>query len=259
MEENNIETKKKIKVYCAHPSTGNRSDAQVYALRDIAEQYKEAIEFVYPASLAMRVFHDFARNAMVEDFLKTDCDVCWFLDSDVSPPISVGTLITQHYDKWKVAGCPYPLFLTPIGEEQPKINFAIYNDYGHGFNNAPLPPSGTDFVNGIATGCIFVKREIFETLTAPWFEFKYEEKTRKMILGEDIGFCKKVNALGHKFFVDYSMLCRHFKNVDLLDINNYVISEFNARWLDQDRFMRSQLAKFKLGIGVKEKSPLILP
>lgn len=250
---------KKIKVYMGIPSTGTRSDAQIYCLRDIQDQYKDAVEFVYPPSLCMRIFHDFARNAIVEDFLKTDCDVLWFLDSDVVPPLSIGTLLTEHYDKWKCAGAPYPLFLTPAGEEQPKINFAIYNDYGHGYRNTMLPPSGTDFVNGIATGCIFIKREILETLTSPWFEFVYDQKTRKMILGEDIGFCKKVNALGHKFFIDYSMLCRHFKSVDLLDVNNYVISEFNARWMDQDRFLRSQLAELRLGLKdlKKKSSPII--
>lgn len=254
------EIKKKIKVYMGIPSTGNRSDAQCYTMREIERQYADAIEFVYAPSCTMRIFHDFARNAVVEEFLRTDCDVLWFLDSDIVPPTSVPMLVTEHWDKWKVAGAPYPLFLTPHGEEAPKINFAIYNDYGRGFNNAPLPPSGTDFVNGIATGCIFIKREILEEMPAPWFEFKYDEKTRKMTIGEDIGFCKKVNALGHKFFVDYSMLCRHFKNVDLLDVSNYVISEFNARWLDQDRFMRSQIAQIKLGLkSAPEKSALILP
>ncbi len=247
---------KKIKCYMGIPSTGNRSDAQVYMMREIERQYADAIEFVYPPNLAMRIFHDFARNAIVDEFLKTDCDVIWFLDSDICPPASVPLLITRDWDKWKVAGAPYPLFLTPQGHDQPKVNFAIYTDYGHGYNTAPLPPSGTDFVNGIATGCIFVKREILEAMEAPYFEFKYEEKSRKMCLGEDIGFCKKINAMGHKFFIDYSMLCRHFKNVDLLDVNNYAISEFNARMLDYDRQLRSQIAQIKLGIAPK-KSGLI--
>lgn len=255
--------KNKIKMYLGIPSTGNRSDAQCYTLRELERQYGEAIEFVYPPSCTMRIFHDFARNAIVEDFLKTDCDVLWFLDSDIVPPTSVLLLITEHWEKWKCAGAPYPLFLTPQGHDTPKVNFAIYTDYGYGYNPAPLPPSGTDFVNGIATGCIFVKREIFEQMERPWFEFKYDEKTRKMTIGEDIGFCKKVNAMGHKFFIDYSMLCRHFKTVDLLDVNNYVISEFNVRMLDYDRMIRSQIAKVRLGIDEKKraekKSVLELP
>lgn len=251
---------KKIKCYLGIPSMGNRSDAQMYALRDIEEQYKDQIEFVYPTRFTQRIFHDFARNMAVEEFLKTDCDVIWFLDSDISPPTSIGTLITAHWDKWKAAGAPYPLFLTPAGCDQPKVVFAVYNDYGKGYNTTDIPQMGIDFVNGIASGCIFVKREVFEAMEKPYFEFTYEPETRKMKMGEDIGFCKKVNAQGHKFFIDYSMLCRHFKNIDLLEVNNYVISEFNARWLEHDRFMRSQIAEIRLGLNkAQTRSKLILP
>lgn len=249
---------KKIKLYMGIPSLGDRSDVQMYNLREMERLFGDRIEFVYPKHYVGRIFHDYARCKIVEDFLATDCDVLWFLDSDVAPPACIGEILTMHYDKWQVAGAPYPLFITPTGHDIPKIVFAVYEDLGQGFRCAQVPNQGTGFVDGIATGCIFIKREIFAQLEKPYFEFKYNPETREMVEGEDLGFCRKVRALGHKFFIDYSMSCHHFKRVNLLDVNNYAINEFNERWLEQDRFFRSQLAQAKLSKGVK-KSALILP
>lgn len=252
------EIKKKIKVYMGIPSLGDRSDVQNYNLREMERQFGDRVELVYPKNYVGRIFHDYARNKIVEDFLATDCDVLWFLDSDVAPPACIGELLTIHYDKWHLAGAPYPLFITPTGHDMPKIVFAVYEDLGHGYHCAQVPKDGVGFIDGIATGCIFVKREVLEKMEKPYFEFKYNAETREMTEGEDLGFCKKVNKLGYKFFIDYSMTCHHFKRVNLLDVNNYAINEFNERWLEQDKFFRSQLTQIKLGMGVK-KSSLILP
>lgn len=252
--------KKKIKLFVATPSLGDIHHSQEYSRRDMEKYYAAEIEFVYPKHFVGRIFHDYARNKMVEQFLATDCDAIWFLDADICPPNSVVELITRHWDEWKVAGAPYPLFIKPAGHDIPKVVFAVYEDLGKGYHSAAIPKDGTGFVDGIATGCIFIKREVFERLEKPYFEFKYDSETREMTEGEDIGFCKKVNALGLKFFIDYSMTCNHFKRVNLLDVNNYCINEFNERWLEQDRFLRSQLTEIKLGIAKpKPKSSLILP
>lgn len=258
--------KRKYKIYMGLPSMGDRSDVQMYSLRDMERHYKDEVEFVYPRHWVGRIFHDYARNQIVEDFLKTDCDAIWFLDADVAPPNSAIEIVTKHFDKWEVAGCPYPLFLKPSGHDIPKIVFAVYSELesGKGLKTKEsIPKDGLDFVDGIATGCIFIKRAVFEKLKKPYFEFKYNPESREMVEGEDIGFCHKVRALGHKFFIDYSMVCHHFKRVNLLDLNNYVITEFNERWMEQDRFMRSQLARAKLGLNrdglVAAKPKLILP
>lgn len=245
---------KRVKVYLGLPSLGDTHQSQMYALRDMEKFYSDKVEFVYPKHFVGRIFHDYARNKIVEEFLATDCDVIWFLDSDISPPNTSIELVTKHWDEWKVAGCPYPLFLRPQGHEQPKVVFAVYDN---GFQNASIPPNGTGFVDGIATGCLFIKREILEAMPKPYFEFKFNEETREMTQGEDLGFCRKVSEMGHKFFIDYSMLCNHFKRVNLLDVNNYAINEFNERWMEQDRFMRSQIAELRLGIKKVKPSSII--
>jgi len=66
---------------------------------------------------------------------------------------------------------------------------------------------------------------VFDKLERPYFEFKYDPITRAPVEGEDIGFCLKLHRLGIQFFIDFSMVCKHYKNnIDLLEMNNYAMS-----------------------------------
>lgn len=237
---------KKIKLYVAIPTVGNVLDGQEYVRRRLEKIYGDRIEFVYPERCTRRIFHDFARNSMVKDFLATDCDVMWFLDSDVLPPDNVLDLVTEHWDKWQAAGCPYPVFMT-VGNKEDDIKQVVMAMYKKseetgGMHACAVPTGGgTGFVDGIATGCIFLKRSVFEGMEEPYFEFKYDAKTRHIIEGEDLGFCFKLAKRGIQFFTDYSMVCGHEKKVDLLDVNNYAINYANNAIKAYDATIRSQI------------------
>jgi GT2 family glycosyltransferase len=247
----------RTKLFVAVPTTNGIVDSQVHAMRELENKYKDKIEFVYPEKSVRRIFHDFARNEMVKEFLSTDCDLMWFLDSDICPPNNVLDLITEHGDKWKVAGAPYPVFMVPAGERDPAVLFCVYKDSEKGMSPKDIPYDGVEFVDGLATGCMFIKREVFEKLEKPYFEFKFDPETRHMTEGEDIGFCKKVLKLGYKFFTDYSMVCKHYKNVCLLEVNNYTINYANNSVKRYDALIKAQIGELKL--QSKPKSNLILP
>lgn len=272
---------KKIKCYLGIISTGTRHDAQIYLLEELKERYKDKIEFVYPKQCIHRTFHDFARNAVVEEFLESDCDVLWFLDSDVVPPKHVGDLIAVHWDKWQAAGACYPIWMVPPGGSEICVLFTAYkgvveDDTQKGIRMTEVPRSGVEFIDGLATGCMFLKRSVFDSLEKPYFEFKFNPETRQMKEGEDLGFCLKLSKKGIKFLTDYSMVCKHYKTVCLLDINNYAVSMSNCKVLEYDKEIRDQvqhavIAAEKAGFdrGVREanvpkgqrttKSGLILP
>lgn len=234
----------KKKIYMGFPTNGSVVDAQAYALRALQERYGDKVEFVYPEKLVNRIFHDFARNAIVEEFLESDCDVLWMLDSDVVPPTHVLDLVTVHWEKWEVSGAAYPVFMTQPGEELKQLVFTAYRGTnGLGMGPSRIPYSGEDLVDGLATGCLFIKRDVFKKLEKPYFEFKYDETNRKMREGEDLGFCLKLQKLGIKFFTDFSMVCKHYKNVDLLEMNNYAITFANKAVENYDRIVREQVAK----------------
>lgn len=238
----------KTKVYLGIPSTGERVDSQIYFLEEVKRRYGDRIELVYPQQCVHRSFHDFARNAFVEDFLASDCDILWFLDSDVVPPKHILDLITMHGDKWEAAGAPYPVWMVPPGGTETTVIFTAYkgiveNDHTKGIGIAEVPRGGTDFVDALATGCLFLKRSVFEKLEKPYFQFKYDPETMQLREGEDLGFCLKVSKLGIRFFTDYSMVCKHYKKVCLLDVNNYAISMANKRVLEYDAEIRPQVEK----------------
>ncbi len=260
---------KKIKCYMGIPTTGSIVDSQVHTLRELEKKYADVVELVYPEECVNRIFHDAARNAIVEEFLESDCDVLWFLDSDVTPAKHVLDLIAVHYDKWKVAGAPYPVFMGQLGEEDRQIVFTVYKgSNGKGLSPTKIPYEGTDFVDGIATGCLFIKREVFSKLEKPYFEFKYDPITRVPVEGEDLGFCLKLNKLGINFFVDYSMICKHKKELDLLEMNNYAISYAQKAVDAHDRIFRGQIEALQARLKAKmapttspstPQSKLILP
>jgi hypothetical protein len=191
----------KIKVFMGQPSTGQVVDFQAYVLRDIAERFSDKVELVYPKQLAHRIFHDAARNGIVEEFLDSGCDVLWFLDSDVVPTPHIMELVTNHYDKWMCAGAPYPIFMCNGNEPGRQIVFTAYQNVdGTGLRPSRVPYEGLDYVDGLATGCLFIKREVLEKMPKPYFEFQYDPITRAPVVGEDLGFCLKMAKEGIKFF-----------------------------------------------------------
>lgn len=224
-----INNGKKVKVYLGWCSTGQREDLHLYLLRDLKDRYGEICDLILPDMCVHRIFHDRARCDVVDEFLASDCDVLWFLDSDVCPPNHVLDLVAHHYDKWQIAGAPYPIANIAPGCSDFGINWTVYKDVStnevgqRGIHMSELPAEGQEFVDGLATGCLFIKREVFSKLQKPWFEFKYDQETRRIIEGEDLGFALKCHDLGIKFFVDYSMVCGHHKRVNLLEMSNFAM------------------------------------
>lgn len=253
----NPQTGKRWKVYMSLPSNGTVCDFQSYALRELENRYRDEVELVYPTVLCQRIFHDHARNGIVEDFLDTDCDIMLSLDSDIVPPKHLLDLVTMHGDKWKCAGAPYPIFMAQPGESHRQVTITAYKSLGPDpvtkhprLAPSPVPDQGTDWVDGLATGCLLIKREVFAKLEKPYFEFKYDENTRMPVVGEDIGFCIKMHKLGIKFFTDYSMVCKHYKNnIDLLEINNYAVAfaqkhiDVYRQEMDKTRAQLDEVAK----------------
>ena len=239
----------KIKVYCAWMSTGLREDIHLYLLRDLQERYGDKIELVFPDNCCWRFPHDHARNGHTNEFLESECDVLWFLDSDVCPPKFILDLIanTKTFESWQIAGAPYGLWMPLVPGEQNRVVFTTYDGTvrdkdgnATGIHMTECPAEGQAFVDGIATGCMFIKREVFEKLEKPYFEFKFHPVTRNVIEGEDLGFCLKANKLGIKCLIDYSMVCKHYKRVDLLDVSNYAMDFAKNKIKEYDLVMREQ-------------------
>jgi len=65
-------------------------------------------------------------------------------------------------------------------------------------------------------GFILVKAGVFEALPYPWFKQEMEVINNDVYyLSEDIGWCKRVKALGYKIYVDPFIRVGHEKSVVL--------------------------------------------
>jgi hypothetical protein len=245
----------KKKIFVAVPTMGSITDGQPRVLRNLEKRYGDEIEFVYPKETVRRMFHDYARNAMVEEFLESDADILWFLDSDIVPPVHVLDLVTLHGDKWMVAGAPYPIFICPKEGDSPQVVIAVFNGTdGKGLCPTKIPYDSTAYVDGLATGCLFIKREVFSQLKKPYFEFIFDQESRQIREGEDLGFCRRMREMGHKFFVDYSMVCKHYKTVCLLDVNNYAIQYAQNSVLAYDAEVRPKIEILAEKLKLAKKS-----
>ncbi len=226
----------RTKVFLALPSTGQREDYHTYIIDHWRKRYEDDIEFVLPERCENYFQHDFARNSYTERFLESDCDIMLFLDSDVIPPEHLFDFVTVHGSKnWLIAGAPYPLWLARPGTNDMAVCYSAYKGNApdergqHGFKMAFVPSQGVEWLDGLATGCLLIRRELFSKLARPFFEFKRNPKTMEVIEGEDLGFALKLQKLGVRYLCDHGMVCGHYKRVNLLEIQNYATRMSNEK------------------------------
>uniref|UniRef100_A0A6H1ZQ26 Putative glycosyltransferase n=1 Tax=viral metagenome TaxID=1070528 RepID=A0A6H1ZQ26_9ZZZZ len=88
---------------------------------------------------------------------------------------------------------------------------------GADYNKKVLPPEGTvigaeegDFVKceGIATGFLLIKTEVFKKLKHPWFFYEADEQGN-CITGDDMWFCKIAREAGYDIWCDKTIKVFH--------------------------------------------------
>ena len=142
-----------------------------------------------------------ARNHCVHEMLKKDYTHLFFMDSDmVFPDGTLKRLLSHDVD---IVGGFYVR----------KRNGFFPNAFllGERPRNKYVTEWVTDFkeVEGIGTGCLLIKRAVFESIKCPWFEYKWNgEPTGKMIT-EDLIFCDKAKNAGFKIYCDGKIRCGH--------------------------------------------------
>jgi len=71
-------------------------------------------------------------------------------------------------------------------------------------------------VDGLGAGCMMIKREILESMEAPFKDKIRENGTRS--IGHDYFFCERAKKRGYKIYADWNVLCDHVKKVPLITI-----------------------------------------
>lgn len=158
---------------------------------------------------------DDARNAVVREFLETDCTHLMFLDADVVwEPDAIVQLCKRDLD---IVGGVYP-FRRDGGENMP-VRLMDHR----------RPVDGLIEIEGLPTGFMLIARHVLETMAAeaPW----YWDKVYKTAMvfdrpdpdqngtrwGGDIAFCNRWRARGGKLFADVELRLGHVGDVTLSD------------------------------------------
>lgn len=143
-----------------------------------------------------------------------------FVDADTVPPADALKRLLSH-DKDIVSG------LTPIFRVDPKTGEGqtFDNCFTHfdtdektgKVKQTHMAQRGTGLQKIIRCGssCILIKREVFEALEAPYYEFLYNPDHTEHIRSEDIHFCDKAKAEGFELWADTDVACQHYKEVML--------------------------------------------
>ena len=144
-----------------------------------------------------------ARNAIVNDLLAGDATHLVFVDADVVIPVHAIAALVEA-DKDIVTGiyfqkeAPYlPLImvkgsLPKHGKKKGLHSFIV-----------EWPKDKIFPIDNGGLGCCLIKKEVFERIKAPWFEWKEGES------GEDINFFMKAKAEHIDMFCHPQVLCGH--------------------------------------------------
>ena len=161
---------------------------------------------------------DNARNRAVKDFLEDYDDYFFHIDDNIIPPENtLRELIKADKDViaptcfiWKPGddGIPFPMALA--------LRYDDKKEYW------PFLGKGVEEVDAITGGCHLVKREVFEKIERPYY-FTYH-KNGLVIYSEDMVFSQQCQKLGYKLYNHFGLLCKHYKTIDIKDVNNLMVN-----------------------------------
>ena len=155
------------------------------------------------------------------DFLNGGEDYWLSMDTDNPPQNNPLDLIDYDCD---LVGCPTPVWHSEVIGDRPfYLNALDKKDDGF---TPHEPAEGLQQVDAIGSGCFLVARRVMDTLKdqMPFMRTWGSDGLVKM--GGDYTFCGKVKEAGFKIWAHYDYVCRHFNEVELLE----VIKAFGAMY-----------------------------
>ena len=180
---------------------------------------------------------DVARNLIVETFLQTDATHLLFLDADMTfPGDTILRLLSR--DKDVIGGTYFARTDTPI----PHIyDFQRVDDLGRRwyaskgremadylkrhpehsvFGHAAVLQDSDDALlrcDALATGCLLIRREVFEAIEPPWFKCWPDTAA-----GEVFYFCDKARNAGFDLWADLTVQCGHAAQMVFIGREDFV-------------------------------------
>ena len=149
------------------------------------------------------------RNAIVRDFMKSDCDALWMIDADTVPPRNLSFVDAMEEMEYPVLCGPYKGFNEQYGGSFWHV-YKKVTDRGY----LPMPrkkwPADRFFKVDVAgTGCMLIRRNVIEEGRPDPFYLKIDSAGH--VITEDMSFCKDVGGV----WLDSHYVCKHERDVNL--------------------------------------------
>lgn len=166
-----------------------------------------------------------ARNILAEEFLNTDCEWAFWLDSDMVLPANT-IPIMMRWAKKLDAQFLTGIYYQRMGKHNPLVlvrdeKLRKYeDDFSH---SAIIPPEGckTPFkIHCCGFGCILMHREVLMKLEKPYF--KYDYISAKKELSEDFYFCIQARKAGIKLWAIPELECGHIGQAPVITKRDFV-------------------------------------
>lgn len=144
---------------------------------------------------------DDLRNDIVQTAIDAHATHLIMMDVDqVYHPKTIPTLLSRNLPIVGAAVCRrYPPF-DPIIMRLTDNGYEAIDEWSE---------DGVVECDATGTGCILFDMAIFKKLPKPWFKFRRNPDNPNMVIGEDIGLCQDLKALGYRIFVDTSVPAGH--------------------------------------------------
>ena len=165
---------------------------------------------------------DKARNICVSEFMKTNCEYMFWIDSDMNCSLDTLDKLLIHDKDMVSAICLWWKYVQETGQHA-LIPMAVKGE-------AVISGRGCTEVDRSNVNCTLIKREVLEKLGPGkfYYDFTNQERT-ELNSSEDYTFCDAVNAAGYQIFVDFDIITSHYKTVDILDIFKYLSNALEVR------------------------------
>ena len=159
-----------------------------------------------------------ARNILASEFLNTDCEWAFWLDSDmVLPPNTIPIMI--GWAKRLKAEFLTGVYYQRMGDHNPLILIRDEKQrkYEDEFSHSNInPPEGckTPFkVHCCGFGCVLMHRDVLNKMDKPYFKYDFFDKKE---LSEDFYFCIQARKKGIDLWAVPELECFHIGQAPLI-------------------------------------------
>jgi hypothetical protein len=153
--------------------------------------------------------HDYCRNVIVNEFLHSgfDFEFLLMIDSDVVPVTDILSM-AQH----NVLVCSAHVCMAR-GLERIPVGF-VRNEQGGYHHDYQHSQPGLHEVDVVGTGCVMIRRDVFASISKPYFKFPYDSDGNR-VGGEDFNFCERVQRSSDRpaIYFDATQRCLHYTTI----------------------------------------------